>query len=239
MSEPKAKAAPRASKPDSPLAAKLAVAAAKVEHVEKRGRNDQQKYDYVQAEDVALAAHKALAAAGLVCEFQTLTSDETAIKSKAGTDGLIVRVRGELIVTDPDSGEQIRREAMGSGSDYPGDKGIYKAMTGARKYALIHLLGIPLGDDPDKDRGKEPTAPAKAEKKAAVIGPGIAKRIIEKAWAIPAAKEKLRLAATHAAGRDVGDCDTKAKATKAVAALDSDQAQRLDEWVDSKAADSG
>lgn len=149
------------------LARKLVAAALAVEAVDKRGRNDQQKYDYVRAEDVAAAATKVLLSFGVLSEFEVTRSEQTAIKSNRGTDGLIVTVYGRLVVTDSESGESISRPAMGSGSDYPGDKAIYKAMTGARKYAYLHLLGIPIGDDPDAEsRAPNGQAPAPTKRPA-------------------------------------------------------------------------
>lgn len=144
------------------LTAKLVAASLAVENVEKRGRNDQQKYDYVRADDVAAAATRVLLSYGVLCEFEVLASVSTPTKSKSGTDGLIVTVEAQLVVTDSETGEVTTLRTEGSGSDYPGDKAIYKAMTGARKYAFIHLLGIPIGDDPEVTR--EPVTAAQVRK---------------------------------------------------------------------------
>ena len=219
------------------LATKLALAAASVANVEKKGKNTAQNYDYVQAEDIAKAAHVALQDAGLVCEFQTTSATETPIKSNRGSDGLIVFVTGQLIVTDPDSGESISREAAGSGSDYPGDKAIYKAMTGARKYALIHLLGIPIGDDPDEGKGNgSGNGAAGPAKPAGTITAGMARALVDRAWKVDAAKRNLQLAASHVRdGKDVGDCSTKQKAIKAMQLLTHEQAERVDNWITEKA----
>ena len=51
-----------------------------------------------------------------------------------------------------------------------GDKGIYKAIAGAQKYALMKVFMIPTGDDPEADEGvdernhKAPTKPTPAPK---------------------------------------------------------------------------
>lgn len=137
--------------PRPTIPAKLAEAQAAVKPVAKAGHNTQQSYRYATAEDVVRAAQKALAVAGLVCEFSFDVTDETPIQSRSGSAGLIVNVAGELILSDPDSGQTLTRQVIGSGADFPGDKAIYKAMTGARKYALLHLLAIPLGEDPEGD----------------------------------------------------------------------------------------
>lgn len=66
------------------------------------------------------------------------------------------------------------------------------------------------------------------------IGKEIAKKIVDRVWSIPAAKKSLQLAASHAAGTDVGDCATKAKAVEALAALEFGQAEKLDRWIAKK-----
>jgi hypothetical protein len=136
--------------PESKLTAKLLKAQQSVDAVQKRGKNQAQHYSYAMAEDVAKAGMKALQDQGLLCEFEA-THIETAPREEGGS--LITLVQGAIIVTDPETGESIRREVVGAGADKPGDKGAFKGMTGARKYALIHLLGIPIGDDPDDERG--------------------------------------------------------------------------------------
>lgn len=52
---------------------------------------------------------------------------------------------------------------------------------------------------------------------------------------IPA--DKLQLAASHAAKRDVGPCDTKAKALTALGSLTEDEAMKVASWITKKAAE--
>jgi hypothetical protein len=130
------------------LFAKLEQARESVGTVEKRGKNTGQNYSYAMAEDVLRVGLAALDEAGLLCEFEAGSS--WSEKSESGS--LITSVKGVVTVTDPDTAFAIHRPVLGSGADKPGDKGIFKAMTGARKYGLIHLLGIAVGDDPDEER---------------------------------------------------------------------------------------
>lgn len=130
------------------LFVKLAKARAEVGTVEKRGKNTGQNYSYAMAEDVLRVGLSALDEAGLICDFEAGSS--WSEKSESGS--LITSVKGTIRVIDPDTGFEIHRPVLGSGADKPGDKGIFKAMTGARKYGLIHLLGIAIGDDPDEER---------------------------------------------------------------------------------------
>lgn len=51
--------------------------------------------------------------------------------------------------------------AVGCGNDKSkngsvGDKGVYKALTGANKYLLFKLFQIETGDDPERDEGEKP-----------------------------------------------------------------------------------
>lgn len=141
------------------LAAKLVEAAKDVEGVGKRGFNQQQRYTYVTAEDIAEAAARALLKHEVFTDFEVLEVKSETIKSNRGGEGRLVTIKGRLIATDAESGESVSRQAYGSGTDYPGDKAIYKAMTGARKYAFIHLLGIPIGDEAEATPRREALTP--------------------------------------------------------------------------------
>jgi hypothetical protein len=59
--------------------------------------------------------------------------------------------------------------AVGCGNDKSksgsvGDKGIYKALTGANKYLLFKLFQIETGDDPEKEEGDKSTPSQESEK---------------------------------------------------------------------------
>jgi hypothetical protein len=56
----------------------------------------------------------------------------------------------EYDIIDGDTGEQITTSGVGYGSD-KGDKGAYKASTGAFKYMLMRLFMVATGDDPEGD----------------------------------------------------------------------------------------
>lgn len=149
------KIVPSADDDPPTLTKKIHEAALDVENVEKRGQNTAQGYSYVMAEDIASAATKALLKVGVVADLEVI--DCELIQIPGGKNGgMVAKVTANLFVTDTESGQMIVRRAIGTGSDYPGDKAVYKAMTGARKYAFIHLLGIPIGDDPDAGREHEP-----------------------------------------------------------------------------------
>lgn len=63
---------------------------------------------------------------------------------------------------------------------------------------------------------------------------GLAKELVDRAWTL-GFKDKFRLAASTAAGEDVGDCASKAKAINAIKGREMIVGQRIDEWLQRKA----
>lgn len=74
---------------------------------------------------------------------------------------LMVTARGRLVILDPETGERQHFPLIGTGTDTPGDKAIYKAVTGGAKYAWQAALQIAFGDDPEDD--SSPGAQAAAD----------------------------------------------------------------------------
>ena len=82
-----------------------------------------------------------------------------------GVTEYIVCVDMDFTFIDGDSGESLTISMSGEGQDL-GDKAIYKAISGAQKYALMKVFMIPTGDDPEGDSsvvdernaGHEPTS---------------------------------------------------------------------------------
>lgn len=132
------------------LAVKLAEARSTIEPVSKNGRNKEQNYTYVQAEDVVAAAGKALAEAKVVVmPPEPVKVDVADLTSARNSNGKFFTVTFLVRVIDGETGEGYETERIGTASDYPGDKAIYKAETGMMKYFLSSLLQIPLGDGND------------------------------------------------------------------------------------------
>lgn len=139
----------RATQIPAGLAQKLVTARKAVERVAKKGKNTGQNYDYVRAEDVIDEAKKGLDEAEIVVLMEIANVETERISSSSGGGGKLVTVDFEISVIDGESGEGYVQNWKGAGADYPGDKAIYKAQTGATKYFLASLLGIPFGDDPE------------------------------------------------------------------------------------------
>jgi hypothetical protein len=137
------------------LYAKLLVAQTSAHGVGKQGENRAQGYSYARAEDVIEEAQRALHEARLVAYMRPVEVEEREITSQQGSGGLFVTLKAELVIVDPDEEDATASTliiaARGTGTDYPGDKATYKAMTGAAKYAYSSALGIPFTDDPERD----------------------------------------------------------------------------------------
>lgn len=118
----------------------LAVMSA-VDRVQKDKRNDFHKYNYVSDEAIVGEVRKEIINQHLVVmpsqKSCTLTGDMTTLEV-------------EYTMIDTDSGESVTSRVFGYGQD-KGDKGVYKAATGAEKYFLLKTFMIPTGDDPEVD----------------------------------------------------------------------------------------
>lgn len=134
------------SVPDE-LAKKLASARKKIEAVGKNGSNNDQNYKYVRAEDVVKAAGEALRNAEVIVMAPQLGEvNFEGLNSRGGASGKFVTAEFIFRVVDGETGKGFETRRIGTATDYPGDKAIYKAETGATKYFLAGLLQIPLGD---------------------------------------------------------------------------------------------
>jgi hypothetical protein len=120
----------------------------------KTGHNRQQGYDYVTDADVLAAVREKLAVRHVafvaeVCGATFESIGETSNKAPK----MLAQVRMTFTFIDGDSGESIQREFAGAGMDFGGEKGLYKAITGATKYFLMKTFLMPTGDDPESDHG--------------------------------------------------------------------------------------
>ncbi len=121
------------------------------------------KFSYATMEDILNTIEDALADNDLV----VTTSVDEVIQQDIRTTAAKkteYSVRVKLILTlHHISGETLEVVGWGEGQD-GGDKGIYAAITGGRKYALCSLFNLATTDDPEKnnhDPGKGPAFPPK------------------------------------------------------------------------------
>lgn len=135
------------------LVRKLAAVMGEVERIPKSGRNDFHKYDYATEADIVAAVRKGLAERGvmIVHKVDALTWRQST-KSSGEPASPIATVHVTFSAIDGDSGETlVVAQTVGEGQD-SGDKAVYKALTGALKYAILKLFLIPTGHDPEASK---------------------------------------------------------------------------------------
>jgi hypothetical protein len=155
------------TKGSSTLFAKLAQVTCEIGRVAKNGRNDFHGYDYVTESDLVDAVRDRLSGRGVAYFFSTVSIETRETGAKAGP---ITTVEVQVTFADADTGETFSVNGFGSGQD-AGDKGIYKAITGAQKYVLMKNFLIATGDDPEADekvdKANSEAKPAAKKAKAA------------------------------------------------------------------------
>jgi len=143
------------------IAPALAKAWSEFSEVKKSAKNTYDKYDYSTLEDFTEAVSKPMKENGLALVTQVDHVDNLPDrKTKSGgiEHAVQVRLTGRLMHS---LGEWIEATSFGEGQDR-GDKAIYKAITGARKYLLASMLGLVTSDEPERDASsnQESSAPA-------------------------------------------------------------------------------
>lgn len=134
------------------LVKKLAEVMKQVKYIQKTGFNDFHRYRYATEADVNEKVREVLADHNVVLIPNVKSHSVREHTNAKGKTEYIVTVGVEFTFYDGDSGETITFMTYGEGQD-AGDKGTYKAITGAQKYALMKAFMIPTGDDPESDSG--------------------------------------------------------------------------------------
>lgn len=120
---------------------KMAKVMKEVGRVPKNGYNSYHKYEYVTESDLVDEVRGILADEGIAF-FSTVLDQERS--------GEFTKVKMKFVMVDIETGETIESVFWGEGQDR-GDKGLYKAYTGATKYFLMKNFLIATGDDPEAD----------------------------------------------------------------------------------------
>jgi hypothetical protein len=118
--------------------------------VAKRGVNPEQGWEYLQIEDAVLAAKRQMKRHKLILTGSLSTKgdsnfDMTRTANERGS-GYVIDLVMRWQLTDVESGEELTFYIPGSGWDY-NDKGVFKAMTGSRKYAIVLIFNLAVGND--------------------------------------------------------------------------------------------
>jgi ERF superfamily. len=147
---------PEATVKPPTLAQKLVNIMASVGRVEKRGKSAFHNYKYATEADVAEAVRGVLITERVVL-LPSLLTIATRGEGKQSITQVVMRY---TLINADDPRDTLSYDMPGEGQDV-GDKGPYKAVTGSEKYALMKLLLIPTGDDPEKDGDGEPAGDGK------------------------------------------------------------------------------
>lgn len=126
---------------NGPLYKKLSQILAEMTSVPKKGYNSFHKYHYVTEGDLSEVIRPLLAKHGIAITF--------GISGEPVFHGDITQVICEIRIGDSE-GHEIVTRVPGWGQD-KGDKGGYKAMTGAVKYWLYKTFLVSTGDDPERE----------------------------------------------------------------------------------------
>lgn len=132
------------------LAQKLAEVMLEVRYVQKSGNNAFQKYTYATERDITEKIRIALAERSVILVPNLTGYSTRELETKKNGKVTIYTVDMEYTFMDGESGETLVFNITGEGQDQM-EKGIYKAYTGAQKYALMKFFMIPTGDEPEED----------------------------------------------------------------------------------------
>lgn len=142
------------------LASKLARILGEIETVPKSGYNDFHGYSYITGDDLMHAVRVKLSAAGIFV-FTSIESQaiREVVSGEHGKEkrSFLTEITLKHTFIDGESGGQFSVLSQGQGGDV-GDKGGYKAITGAMKYFIYKCFmiatedGAPDGDQVDRQR---------------------------------------------------------------------------------------
>jgi hypothetical protein len=107
--------------------------------------------NYLRIEDAVVAVNKLMTANKLILIGEVIASERIA-HERTGKDGItgrsgyITGVTMRWTLEDTENSDHREYTFRGDGYDST-DKSIYKAMTGCRKYAIINIFNLPIGND--------------------------------------------------------------------------------------------
>lgn len=132
------------------LGAKILAVMSEVGKVGKDKTNSFHKYAYASDEAVVGEIRGALIKNRLAVIPNQKECTTTSGTNRQGEASFLTSLAVEYTLLDVDSGESMVATAYGQGVD-SGDKGVYKAATGAEKYFLLKTFLIATGDDAEKE----------------------------------------------------------------------------------------
>lgn len=121
-----------------------------VGYVQKAGTNQHFKYKFASESDFISTLRPLMVENELVVVPVGIAREMTHVTKDSRAGDLVYLDYGFKMVHAPSGSETEVCRIPACGQD-SGDKGPYKAMTGALKYFLRHIFLIETGDDPEKD----------------------------------------------------------------------------------------
>jgi len=143
LSEPVVNTSPK-------LAKKLLAIQTAITSISKNGRNTFQNYDYATIRDIVTVLKPLLEKHGVIVVPEMAAPPTVIDSGKDGKSKLTTILMNYKMVNIDDPTDFYVARVAGQGQD-AGDKGIYKALTGAQKYFIINTFMVPMGDDPEQD----------------------------------------------------------------------------------------
>jgi hypothetical protein len=122
--------------------------------IKETGYNKHANYKYASDADILRVVQPSMAQHGLALTIDDIDIEHKTLGGKM-SQWCVAKVTYRLTHT---SGEHLTVVAIGSGADNV-DKGPYKALTGALKYALRAIFLLPTGQDPDQWGGNDNPPP--------------------------------------------------------------------------------
>lgn len=200
------------------LASKLVEVQDEIGYIAKRGRNDHHNYDYALAADVIDAARRHLTERNVLLVPSVAGEATTYPAGKGHVTSVPMLYR----FIDGETGETLEIPLVGSGFD-TGDKGVYKAYTGALKYLLLGTFLVPTGDDPEADAKTDRDSEVQSRPSSPQIPKGRADKIGARVREL-----KLRVPLVRAKLADLG--------APSISEMNVDQAEAFEAFVEQEAA---
>lgn len=132
------------------LAKKILAIQSEIDFVAKNGRNDFHRYDYATERDFVTTLKPLLEKHGVIV-IPEIAAPPTIVEGqdKKGTKQYLTTILMKFKLVNTDDPEDYYQALVGGQGQDAGDKGIYKAITGAKKYFISNTFMIPTGDDPE------------------------------------------------------------------------------------------
>lgn len=154
------------------LLKKLAKVMSDVSFIQKDKRNEKQSYNYASEATIKAHFHKSFLEHGVLFYWSTDSISNEKFEVQ-GSSGIRTVFQSTVFCTfkfvDADNNEALEGKAIGVGQD-SGDKAVYKAITGALKYALTANFLVETGDDPEVEEEKVSVPKRVVTGNATVVG---------------------------------------------------------------------